>query len=127
MPRYIGLRVQRNRPVETIRVTGFQGSTLVPCLRNRPDAGTPIDASGTFPDGTAFEGTAGLKRELVRQEDQFVTTMAERLLMYALGRNLHYYDAPAVRAIVRDAAAGRHTMSALVMAVVRSRPFVMRE
>ena len=53
--------------------------------------------------------------------------MAERLLMYAIGRNLQYYDAPTVRQIVRDAASSKHTFSALVMGVVRSRAFQMRQ
>ena len=57
-----------------------------------------------FPDGTKFDGMAGLKTELLRQPEQFVGTVAEKLLMYALGRNLQYYDAPAVRAVMRDAA-----------------------
>jgi hypothetical protein len=70
---------------------------------------------------------AGLKRELLRQPEQFVGTVAGRLLMYAIGRNLQYYDAPSVRAIVRDAAPGKYTLSSLVLGVVKSRPFQMRE
>ena len=66
-----------------------------------------IDASGVFPDGTSFAGIAGLKKALLSDRDQFVNTVAEKLLMYALGRNLQYYDAPAVRTIVRQAAASR--------------------
>jgi hypothetical protein len=91
------------------------------------DGAAAIDNTGAFPDGTKFEGVAGLKRELLRNPEQFAGTVAERLLMYALGRNLQYYDAPAVRQILREAEAGRHTLSALVRGVVRSRPFVMRE
>jgi hypothetical protein len=86
-----------------------------------------IDGSGAFPDGTTFVGVSGLKRELLRRPEQFVGTVAERLLMYALGRNLQYYDAPAVREIVRAAGASRYTLTSLVLGVVRSRPFVMRE
>jgi len=91
------------------------------------DGGAAIDSTGAFPDGTTFDGVAGLKRELLRNPEQFTGTVAERLLMYALGRNLQYYDAPAVRRILREAESGRYTLSALVMGVVRSRPFVMRE
>jgi len=91
------------------------------------DAGRPIDASGVFPDGTAFDGTSGLKKVLLKQSDQFISTVAERLLMYAIGRNLQYYDQPSVRAIVREASAGNYTLPALVMGVVKSRPFQMRE
>jgi mono/diheme cytochrome c family protein len=91
------------------------------------DGFNPIDAVGVFPDGTKFDGVGGLKQELLRQSDQFVMTVAEKLLMYAVGRNLQYYDAPAVRAVVREARANGTTMPALVMAVVKSRPFQMRQ
>ena len=91
------------------------------------EGGRPIDASGVFPDGTSFDGMEGLRRELLRQPEQFVGTVAERLLMYALGRNLQYYDAPAVRAIVREAAGNGSTFRSLVMGVVKSRAFQMRQ
>jgi mono/diheme cytochrome c family protein len=91
------------------------------------DGENVIDASGAFPDGTTFDGVGGLKRELLRHPEQFVGTVAERLLMYAVGRNLQYYDAPAVRAVLRESAAGKHSLSSLVMGVVKSRPFQMRE
>jgi hypothetical protein len=91
------------------------------------DGEQPIDATGVLPEGTSIDGIAGLKQELLRHPEQFVGTVAERLLMYALGRNLQYYDAPAVRAIVRDAAPDRHTFASLVRGVVKSRPFMMRE
>ncbi len=91
------------------------------------DGGTPIDASGVFPEGSKFEGIAGLKKELMRQPEQFVSTVAERLLMYAIGRNLQYYDSPSVRAILRDAESSRYTLSSLVLGVVKSRPFQMRQ
>ncbi|HTM03715.1 MAG TPA: DUF1592 domain-containing protein, partial [Vicinamibacterales bacterium] len=83
------------------------------------DADRPIDASGVFPDGTAFTGIAGLKQVLLRQSDQFVDTFAERLLMYALGRNLQYYDRPAIRAILHDARTSNDTFASLVMGVVK--------
>src|SRR5262249_29625822 len=67
------------------------------------DDGGHIDASGRFPEGSTFEGISGLKKELVRNPNPFFSTIAERLLMYAVGRNLQYYDAPAVRNIVRSA------------------------
>jgi hypothetical protein len=91
------------------------------------DAGRSIDASGVFPDGTAFDGMTGLKTVLLKQANQFVGTVAERLLMYAIGRNLQYYDQPAVRAIVREASSRNNTLPALVLAVVKSQPFLMRE
>jgi len=90
------------------------------------EAGVPIDTSGVFPDGTSFNGTAGLKQVLLKQSDQFVDTVTERLLMYAIGRNLQYYDQPSVRAIVHEAAASKYTLPSLVLGVVKSRPFQMR-
>jgi mono/diheme cytochrome c family protein len=91
------------------------------------EGGNALDVSGVFPDGTRFDGIAGLKRELLRQPEQFVGTIAEKLLMYAIGRNVHYYDAPSVRAIMREAAARNYTFSSLVLGVVKSRPFQMRQ
>jgi mono/diheme cytochrome c family protein len=90
------------------------------------DGELTIDSTGVFPEGTKFDGVDGLKRELLRHPDLFVHTIAERLLMYAVGRNLQYYDAPTVRAIVRGAAPGKFTLASLVMGVVQSRPFQMR-
>jgi hypothetical protein len=90
------------------------------------DAGSTIDTSGVFPDGTKFEGMAGLKQVLVGRPEQFVSTIAEKLLMYGLGRNLQYYDAPSVRAIVRSAAAKNYSFEALVSGVVKSPAFQMR-
>jgi hypothetical protein len=90
------------------------------------DAANTIDASGVLPDGTRFDGVAGLKKILLADKDQFVNTVAEKLLMYALGRNLQYYDQPSVRAIVRGAAAGNYTLASLVTGVVKSAPFELR-
>jgi hypothetical protein len=91
------------------------------------DGEHPIDATGVFPEGTKFEGITGLKKELLRQPEQFVGTVAERLLMYAIGRNLQYYDAPTVRAVMREAKPANYTLASLVLGVVKSRPFQMRE
>jgi hypothetical protein len=90
------------------------------------DAAGAIDTSGVFPDGTKFDGMAGLKQVLVGRPEQFVSTIAEKLLMYGLGRNLQYYDAPAVRAIVHSAATKNYSFEALVSGVVRSPAFQMR-
>ena len=91
------------------------------------DGEQPIDATGTFPEGTKFDGIPGLKKELLRQPEQFVGTVAERLLMYAVGRNLQYYDAPTVRTVMREAAPADYTLASLVLGIVKSRPFQMRE
>ena len=91
------------------------------------DAGSTIDAVGKLPDGAQFEGPAGLKKLLLtRYRDDFAATVAEKLLTYALGRGLEYYDKPAVRSINRQAAAANYRMSALITAIVESTPFQMR-
>ena len=90
------------------------------------DGGSAIDASGAFPNGVTFSGMAGLKNVLLADRQQFVNTVASKLLMYSLGRNLQYYDEPTVRGIVRQSAAGNYTMASLVMGVVKSPQFQMR-
>ncbi len=90
------------------------------------DHGNPIDVSGTFPDGTRIDGMAGLKKALLLHPEEFVGTVAEKLLMYAIGRNVQYYDQPAARAILRQAAANDYTFASLVAGVVNSKPFQMR-
>src|SRR5262249_9834574 len=91
------------------------------------DAGAPIDASGTLPDGTTFDGPGGLSRLLLtKYRDDFVRTATEKLLTYALGRGVEYYDDPAIRAIARDASRDNYRVSSWVLAVVKSVPFQMR-
>ena len=94
--------------------------------RARGESNEPIDATGVLPDGTAFEGPNGMRRALLRNPERFVATVAEKLLTYALGRNLESYDMPAVRAIVRGAGADDHRFSSLVLGIVQSTPFQMR-
>jgi hypothetical protein len=96
-------------------------------VRTLGESSTPIDASGGLPDGTKFEGAAGLKHALLARPDQFVTTLTEKLLTYALGRGVEYYDEPAVRAIVRQAARNEYRFSSLVSGIVQSTPFQMRK
>ncbi|MCY4077159.1 MAG: DUF1592 domain-containing protein, partial [Acidobacteria bacterium] len=86
----------------------------------------PIDVSGVMPDGTAFEGASGLRDILVGRSDQFVQTLTEKLLTYALGRGVEHHDMPAVRGILRDAAAADYRLSSIVLGVVRSVPFQLR-
>jgi hypothetical protein len=87
-----------------------------------------IDATGTLPDGTPFDGAAGLAQALLSKSDRFAATVTEKLLIYALGRGLESYDAPVVRTIVRN---GTHTnyrfVSDLILGVVESVPFQMRK
>ena len=91
------------------------------------DANTPIDASGALPDGTKFQGPAELRKILLSMPDQFVSTVTEKLLTYALGRGIEYYDAPAIRKIVREAAPGGYRWSSLITGIVQSTPFRMRK
>ena len=93
--------------------------------RTLGESSARIDASGVLPDGTRFEGPAGLRAALL-SSDRFVPTVAEKLLTYALGRGLEPYDGPAVRAIVREAGRDDYRFSSLVIGVVRSAPFRMR-
>jgi len=91
------------------------------------DVGVVIDASGKLPDGTQFTGPAGLKQALLDgHRDEYLQTVAEKLLMYALGRGLEFYDKPAVRGIVREAGRDDYRMSSLIAAIVTSTPFQMR-
>ena len=90
------------------------------------DAGSPIDASAQLTDGTRVNGVVELRDALLARPEVFVTTMTEKLMIYALGRGLTHHDMPAVRGIVRTAAAGDYRLSALILGVVRSTPFQMR-
>ena len=94
--------------------------------RTTSEANTPIDASGVLPDGTQFEGPVGLRELLVSRRQQFVTTVTERLLTYALGRGVENYDAPAVRKIIQEAAPSDYRWSSIIMGIVKSVPFQMR-
>jgi hypothetical protein len=88
--------------------------------------GTPIDASSALPDGTTVEGVEGVRQLVLRDPDMFVEAMAGRLLMYALGRNVQYYDRPAIRAIAGESARQGYTFASQVMGVVSSVPFQNR-
>ena len=90
------------------------------------EAGLPIDASGVLPDGTQFEGASGLREVLLSRRQDFVRTVTEKLLTYALGRGTEYYDAPAIRSIMREAAPSDYRWSSLIMGIVKSTPFQMR-
>jgi hypothetical protein len=94
--------------------------------RTTSEGNTPIDASGMLPDGTKFDGPAELRQLLISRRDEFVRTVIEKMLVYALGRGLEYYDMPTVRRIQRDAAAADYRWSALIQAIVQSTPFQMR-
>ena len=90
------------------------------------EAGGPIDASTQLLDGTKVDGVVALREALLKRPDVIVETFTERMMTYALGRGLHAYDMPAVRAIVRDAAQQDYRFSSIVLGIVNSTPFRMR-
>jgi cytochrome c551/c552 len=94
--------------------------------RDLSEAGEPIDAAVTLLDGSKVDGPSSLRQALLARPQVFVGTMTEKMLTYALGRGLESYDMPAVRKILRDAAAHDDRFSALVMGIVKSAPFQMR-
>jgi len=91
------------------------------------DADAPIDSSGVLPDGTLFQGPAGLQKVLLEsKKEEFITTVTDKLLTYALGRGVESYDAPAIRSIIREAAPNDYRWSSLILGIVNSTPFQMR-
>jgi hypothetical protein len=94
--------------------------------RTIDEAGKAVDASGTTASGKKIEGLTGLRAALLNEPEQFPRTLTEKLLAYALGRRVEYYDRPAVRKIVRDAAAQKYRWSALIVGIVKSPTFLMR-
>jgi mono/diheme cytochrome c family protein len=90
------------------------------------DAGKPVEVSSTLPDGTVVDGVEGVKKLILSDPERFVGAVTEKLLMYGLGRNVQYFDAPAVRRIVKESAASNYTFASLVLGVAKSAPFQMR-
>jgi hypothetical protein len=90
------------------------------------EEGTPLDVTGSLPDGSKFEGVSGLQQALLSRPEIFLTTFTDKLLTYALGRGVEDYDAPAVRAIVREAKPQNFRFSSFIMGTVKSTPFQMR-
>jgi len=90
------------------------------------DAGKPIEVKSTLADGTVVDGVAGVRQLLLKDPQRFVGAVSQKLLMYGLGRNVQYFDAPAVRKIVHAAAANGYKFSSLVLGVAKSAPFQMR-
>ena len=88
--------------------------------------GAPIDAASTLPHGQSFEGPTGLRDVVLQREERFAETVTEKLLTYALGRGVEYYDAPAIRRITRDAASSDYRWSSVIQGIVGSTPFQMR-
>jgi hypothetical protein len=111
----------------TIDPLGFalENFDVIGGWRTVDESGKAVDARGTTVGGSTFEGLAGLRALLLEQPEQFPRTVTEKLLAYALGRPLEYYDRPAVRTIVRDAAAHEYRWSSLILGIVNSPTFLM--
>ena len=90
------------------------------------EGGNPVDPLGTWVNGAEVAGFAGLRTMLLEERDQFARTLTGKLLAYALGRKVEYYDQPAVRQIVRDAAAQDYRWSSIITGIVESPAFLMR-
>jgi hypothetical protein len=89
--------------------------------------GQPVDANGGLPDGSRFNGVAGLERGLLERPEIFASTLTEKLMTYSLGRGVELFDAPAIRKIVRESKADDFHFSSLIVGIVKSTPFQMRE
>jgi mono/diheme cytochrome c family protein len=90
------------------------------------EAQKPVDARATMANGATIEGLAGLRASLLQEPDRFPRTVTEKLMAYALGRRLEYYDQPWARKIVRDAAASDYSWSSIILGIVQSPAFLMR-
>jgi hypothetical protein len=90
------------------------------------EEGQPIDNSGGLPDGSKFTGVAGLEQGLLNRPEIFVSTLTEKLMTYALGRGMEYYDEPAIRKIVHDTQAKDFCFSSIIVGIAESTPFTMR-
>ena len=86
----------------------------------------PVDASVTLPDGTTVDGPIEFRKALAERHEEFAANFTEKLMTYSLGRGLEHYDQPAVRAIVREAAATQYRWSDVILGIVKSVPFQMR-
>jgi hypothetical protein len=91
------------------------------------EEGKPVDASGGLPDGSKFTGVSGLEKGLLNRPDIFAVTLTEKLMTFALGRGVEYYDGPAIRKIVREAQAADYRFSSIILGIARSAPFTMRK
>jgi hypothetical protein len=90
------------------------------------DQGAPIDSTGQLADGTPLRGPADLRQAVLSRSGPFMSTATEKLMIYALGRPMHYYDMPTVRAITKRAAANNNRFSSLVVGIIQSDSFQKR-
>jgi hypothetical protein len=89
------------------------------------DNEVPVDSTGDLYDGTKMAGPAGLRAALLKHKDAFLLSFTESLLTYGVGRRVEYYDMPAIRTIIRDAARNDNRFSSFVLGVVKSPAFQM--
>ena len=94
--------------------------------RTNDETGAPVDAVGTLADGTVVDSLSAFREALVKHEVSFVRTVTEKLLSYAIGRNVDYYDQPSIRRIVSEAAFDDYRWSSIILGIVKSMPFQMR-
>jgi len=127
------LSLHRNNPVcanchRTIDPVGFalENFDAVGRWRDQEGDGGTIDASGGLPGAGELKGVAGLEEALLRRPELFAGTLTEKLLTFALGRGVEYYDGPSIRKILREAAPDRYRFSSLILGIVKSVPFQMR-
>ena len=112
----------------TIDPVGFalENFDAVGRWRDQDGDSGPVDVSGALPGTAAFQGVAGLEDGLLSRPELFAGRLTEKLLTFALGRGVEYYDAPAVRKILRDAEPGGYRFSSILLGIVKSVPFQMR-
>ncbi len=91
------------------------------------EGATAVDSEGAMPDGTVFKGASGLRQALMTQPEIFLTALSEKMMIYATGRGMEGYDRPALRLIVRKAAADNYRFSSFILGIVNSLPFQMRQ
>ena len=91
------------------------------------EEGRRLDVSSELPDGQAFTGIDGLEKGLLERPELFAGTFTEKLMTFALGRDVEHFDGPAVRKIVTEATKNDYRMSSIILAIVNSRPFRMRD
>jgi hypothetical protein len=94
--------------------------------RTQSAFGYALDTTGTMPDGTIIEGPAGLREVLRGNADEFTRIAVKKLLIYALGRGVEYYDQPAIRTIMRESATEDYRWSSVILGIIKSTPFQMR-
>ncbi len=126
------LAAHRNKPAcvgchEFIDPPGFALENYDALGWRTREEGKPVDATGGLPDGRILVGVGELEKGMIERPDIFVTALTEKLLTFALGRGMEPADGPAVRAIVRQSAADQHRFSAVIMGIVNSNPFRMRQ